>query len=81
VARQGENFYRVKELAKDHRDVVIAKRLSLSRERVRQLRLRSTIEKPYDSRQCTKCGEWFKPIKKSRSSKFRSTCGCIAYNK
>jgi hypothetical protein len=32
VGKYGLNYYRVKELAKDHRDIVIARKLSLSRE-------------------------------------------------
>ena len=77
--RYGENFYRVKELAGSHRDTVIAKKLSLSRERVRQLRVMATVKKSYAHRQCTKCDTWFSPIKKGRFSKFKSTCGCKNY--
>ena len=79
MGKYGLNYYRVKELAKDHRDIVIARKLSLSRERVRQLRMRSTVTEPYDCRQCSKCGEWFTPIYKGKFSKFRSTCGCVNY--
>jgi len=79
VGKYGQNYYKVQELAKNHRDIVIAKKLSLSRERVRQLRVISAIENPYGSRQCTKCGEWFKPTKRNKPSKYRSTCGCRNY--
>ena len=77
--KYGENYYRVKELAGQYTDAVIARTLSISRERVRQLRVRSTVKNPYDPRQCSKCGEWFKPAEKDRISKFRSTCGCKSY--
>ena len=79
MASHGLNYYKVQELSKNHRDIVIAQKLSLSRERVRQLRIQTTIKKPYDCRQCTKCGKWFKPTKTGRASKFRSTCGCKNY--
>ena len=75
----GENYYRVKELAGQYTDAVIARTLSISRERVRQLRIRSGVKAPYDHRQCSECGEWFKPIRENKASKFRSTCGCKSY--
>jgi len=78
--KYGENYYRVKELARQYPDAVIARTLSISRERVRQLRIRSGVKDPYDPRQCSKCGEWFKPDNEHKAAKFRSTCGCKSYH-
>ena len=72
----GENYYLVKDMAGQYTDSSMSRMLSISRERVRQLRIRTSYEDPLEPRICTKCGDLFTP-----KHKWRSTCGCKAYGK
>ena len=72
----GENYYLVKEMAGQYTDISISRMLSISRERVRQLRIRASNEDPLAPRICTKCKNLFTP-----ANRWRSTCGCKGYGK
>ena len=82
MAKYGVNYYKVGQLINIYPDSEIAKRLNISRERVRQLKImvrnRKIGEKSgklrFRIRPCSKCGQKFEP-----RYQFSSTCGCMDY--
>ena len=71
----GENYYRVKEMAGLYTDISMSRILSITRERVRQLRIKSSYDNLLAPRKCTRCDGLFAP-----KHKLKSTCGCKVYS-
>ena len=82
MAKYGVNYYKVEQWINKYPDSEIAKKLNISRERVRQLKImirnRKIGEKSgkwrFRIRACSKCGSEFEP-----TNQFSSTCGCMDY--